>query len=72
MTSSGTTRMRCDGRREPSVSRDTISSTASRPTGFEADNPTIKIKPVDILADDYAEKLTTMLAGGDQIDVLTM
>jgi len=41
-------------------------------TGFEADNPTIKIKPVDILADTYAEKLTTMLAGGDQTDVLTM
>ncbi len=40
--------------------------------GFEADNPTIKLKPVDILADDYAEKLTTMLAGGDQTDVLTM
>lgn len=41
--------------------------------GFEADNPTIKIKPVDILAgEDYAEKLTTMLAGGDQTDVLTM
>lgn len=40
--------------------------------GFEADNPTIKLKPVDILADDYPEKLTTMLAGGDQTDVLTM
>jgi multiple sugar transport system substrate-binding protein len=40
--------------------------------GFEADNPTIKVTPVDILADDYPEKLTTMLAGGDQTDVLTM
>lgn len=40
--------------------------------GFEADNPTIKVTPVDILADDYAEKVTTMLAGGDQTDVLTM
>lgn len=39
---------------------------------FEAANPGIKIKPVDILADDYAEKVTTMLAGGDKTDVITM
>lgn len=40
--------------------------------GFEADNPTIDVQPVDILADDYPDKITTMLAGGDQTDVLTM
>ncbi|WP_448809018.1 ABC transporter substrate-binding protein [Agromyces bauzanensis] len=39
---------------------------------FEAENPDITIEPVDILADDYAEKLTTMLSGGDTTDVLTM
>ena len=40
--------------------------------GFQAANPQIKVEPVDILADDYAEKVTTMLAGGDTTDVLTM
>jgi len=40
--------------------------------GFQTANPTIKVEPVDILADDYAEKVTTMLAGGDTTDVLTM
>lgn len=39
---------------------------------FEAANPDITIEPVDILADDYSEKVTTMLAGGDKTDVLTM
>lgn len=39
---------------------------------FEEANPDITIEPVDILADDYAEKVTTMLAGGDTTDVLTM
>ncbi|MFI7151183.1 ABC transporter substrate-binding protein [Nonomuraea sp. NPDC050022] len=39
---------------------------------FEQANPTIKIQPVDILADDYADKVTTMLAGGDDTDVITM
>jgi len=39
---------------------------------FEAANPGIKIEPVDILADDYPEKVTTMLAGGDKTDVITM
>ena len=27
---------------------------------------------MDILADDYPEKVTTMLAGGDTTDVITM
>lgn len=40
--------------------------------GFEAENPDIDVQPVDILADDYSEKVTTMLAGGDSTDVLTM
>ncbi|MFF3503354.1 ABC transporter substrate-binding protein [Streptomyces sp. NPDC003247] len=40
--------------------------------GFEAKNPDIDVQPVDILADDYSDKVTTMLAGGDTTDVLTM
>ncbi|MCX3062934.1 ABC transporter substrate-binding protein [Streptomyces beihaiensis] len=40
--------------------------------GFEAEYPKIRIQPVDILADNYEQKLTTMLAGGDTTDVLTM
>lgn len=39
---------------------------------YEAANPDIDIEPVDILADDYPQKVTTMLAGGDTTDVLTM
>ncbi|WP_285240539.1 sugar ABC transporter substrate-binding protein [Pseudarthrobacter sp. MEB009] len=39
---------------------------------YEAANPAIDIEPVDILADDYPQKVTTMLAGGDTTDVLTM
>jgi multiple sugar transport system substrate-binding protein len=39
---------------------------------FQQANPNITIKPVDILADDYPEKVTTMLAGGDKTDVITM
>lgn len=40
--------------------------------GYEAANPNVQIEPVDILADDYPQKVTTMLAGGDTTDVLTM
>ncbi|PRB13062.1 ABC transporter substrate-binding protein [Microbacterium sp. MYb62] len=39
---------------------------------FEAEHPNITIEPVDILADDYPEKVTTMLSGGDTTDVITM
>jgi len=39
---------------------------------YEAANPNVDIQPVDILADDYPQKVTTMLAGGDTTDVLTM
>ncbi|WP_458112686.1 sugar ABC transporter substrate-binding protein [Arthrobacter sp. R1-13] len=39
---------------------------------YEAANPNVDIEPVDILADDYPQKVTTMLAGGDTTDVLTM
>ncbi|MEV4799700.1 sugar ABC transporter substrate-binding protein [Nonomuraea sp. NPDC049421] len=39
---------------------------------FQQANPNITIKPIDILADDYPEKVTTMLAGGDKTDVITM
>ncbi|WP_263984541.1 ABC transporter substrate-binding protein [Streptomyces sp. HPF1205] len=40
--------------------------------GFEAKYPKIDVRPVDILADNYSDKVTTMLAGGDRTDVLTM
>ncbi|MEU4602995.1 sugar ABC transporter substrate-binding protein [Kribbella sp. NPDC023972] len=40
--------------------------------GFEKANPDVDVEPVDILSDDYNEKLTTMLAGGDNTDILTM
>jgi multiple sugar transport system substrate-binding protein len=40
--------------------------------GFEAKYPKIDVQPVDILSDDYADKVTAMLAGGDRTDVLTM
>lgn len=39
---------------------------------FEKANPDVTIKPVNILADDYPDKVTTMLAGGDSTDVITM
>ncbi|MGM1057650.1 ABC transporter substrate-binding protein [Saccharothrix sp. Mg75] len=39
---------------------------------FERANPDVTVEPVDILADDYPEKVTTMLAGGDETDVITM
>jgi multiple sugar transport system substrate-binding protein len=39
---------------------------------FEDANPEITIKPLDILADDYADKVSTMLAGGDSTDVITL
>lgn len=39
---------------------------------YETANPDINIEAIDILADDYPEKVTTMLAGGDTTDVLTM
>jgi len=40
--------------------------------GFEAEHPDIDVQPVDILADDYPNKVSTMLAGGDTTDVITM
>lgn len=39
---------------------------------YHAANPKVTVQPVDILADDYPTKVTTMLAGGDSTDVLTM
>ncbi|WP_309113078.1 sugar ABC transporter substrate-binding protein [Saccharothrix sp.] len=39
---------------------------------FERANPDVDVQPVDILADDYPQKVTTMLAGGDKTDVITM
>ncbi|MEV8565248.1 sugar ABC transporter substrate-binding protein [Streptomyces sp. NPDC051322] len=40
--------------------------------GFEKKYPKIDVQPVDILADNYSDKVTTMLSGGDTTDVLTM
>jgi multiple sugar transport system substrate-binding protein len=40
--------------------------------GFEAEHSDIDVQPVDILADNYPDKVTTMLAGGDTTDVITM
>ncbi|PZG02925.1 ABC transporter substrate-binding protein [Micromonospora deserti] len=39
---------------------------------YEAEHQDVDVQPVDILADDYHKKVTTMLAGGDSTDVLTM
>ncbi|MBM7654322.1 ABC transporter substrate-binding protein [Neobacillus cucumis] len=39
---------------------------------YEKQNPNVKIEPVDIEAAQYDQKLTTMLAGNDDSDVLTM
>lgn len=39
---------------------------------FEAENPGVTVKPMDIASDDYDTKLTTMLSSGDTTDVLTM
>jgi len=41
-------------------------------TAFEKENPDVTIKPIDIAADDYDTKLTTMLSSGDTTDILTM
>ncbi len=52
-----------------------LASTPEFQTLFDAfhkANPDITIKPVDILAADYPTKVTTMLAGGDSTDVITM
>ncbi|WP_375385127.1 ABC transporter substrate-binding protein [uncultured Microbacterium sp.] len=39
-------------------------------TAFEKANPDITIKPVDIISANYEDKITTMLAGGDSVDVI--
>ncbi|MGR6919854.1 ABC transporter substrate-binding protein [[Actinomadura] parvosata] len=39
---------------------------------FQAAHPDITIKPVDILNSNYPDKVTTMLAGGDTTDVITV
>ncbi|MBV1852912.1 extracellular solute-binding protein [Catellatospora sp. NEAU-YM18] len=52
-----------------------LASTPEFQTLFDAfhkANPDITVKPVDILAADYPTKVTTMLAGGDTTDVITM
>ncbi|UNX53732.1 sugar ABC transporter substrate-binding protein [Georgenia sp. TF02-10] len=64
-----------DGRTALTVSVWNIEGTPEFNAEFDAyeeANPDIDIQPVDILADDYPEKVTAMLAGGDTTDVLTM
>ncbi|WP_432492518.1 ABC transporter substrate-binding protein [Kineococcus auxinigenes] len=39
---------------------------------YEQARPNVTIEPVDILADDYPTKVTTMLAGGDSTDVIAV
>ncbi|MBS1907370.1 MAG: sugar ABC transporter substrate-binding protein [Actinobacteria bacterium] len=39
---------------------------------FHKANPDITIQPVDILAANYEDKVTTMLAGGDTTDIITV
>lgn len=39
---------------------------------YEAKNSDVKVKIVDIAAEDYENKITTMLSGGDKTDVLGM
>lgn len=39
---------------------------------FHKANPNITIQPVDILAANYEDKITTMLAGGDTTDIITV
>lgn len=39
---------------------------------FEDANPNVTVKAIDIEAAQYDDKLTTMLAGGDKTDILTM
>src|SRR4051794_57426 len=39
---------------------------------YEKANPNVKVQPVDIEAAQYDQKLTTMLAGNDDSDILTM
>ncbi len=41
-------------------------------SAYEEQNPNVTIEPIDIAADNYDEKLTTMLASGDTTDILTM
>ena len=38
--------------------------------GFEAENPNIKINMVDVAAGDYMNKLSTMLNGGNDCDII--
>ncbi|MEP7765478.1 sugar ABC transporter substrate-binding protein [Sanguibacter sp. 25GB23B1] len=71
----GESESRADGKTELTISVWNLEGTPEFNAlfdAYEAANPDIDIKPVDILADDYAEKVTAMLAGGDTTDVLTM
>lgn len=40
--------------------------------GFNKENPNITVEPSDIAAADYPSKITVMLAGGDDSDVITI
>jgi multiple sugar transport system substrate-binding protein len=41
-------------------------------TAFQKANPNITIQPVDIPSVNYEDKITTMLAGGDSTDIITV
>ncbi|GEK05232.1 ABC transporter substrate-binding protein [Schleiferilactobacillus harbinensis] len=51
---------------------DTTPEFAALFRAYEKEHPNVTIKNVDIAADQYDNKLTTMLAGGDTTDILTM
>lgn len=41
-------------------------------SAFEADNPKIKVEPLEISAQDYVDKVTVMLASGDTTDIIAL
>lgn len=41
-------------------------------SAFEKANPNITVQPVDIPSVNYEDKITTMLAGGDSTDIITV
>ena len=39
-------------------------------TGYEAANPNVKIEWIDLASQDYNTKVSTMLSGGDDSDIM--
>lgn len=70
-----TTKKTSDGKTELSVSvwgYDSNPEFKAMFDAFEDSHKDVKIKVVDIAAEDYENKITTMLSGGDKTDVLGM